>query len=64
MIGKLIVHQPTRAQAIACMLRALAELRIEGIATTASFHEKVLQHDEFVEGRVDTSFVERAFGLK
>lgn len=28
MIGKLIVHQPTRAEAIACMQRALAELRI------------------------------------
>ncbi|MEO8495334.1 MAG: acetyl-CoA carboxylase biotin carboxylase subunit [Planctomycetota bacterium] len=59
MIGKLIVHQPTRAKAIACMLRALDELRIEGIATTASFHKRVLQHAEFVEGRVDTTFVER-----
>lgn len=64
MIGKLIVHQPTRAKAIACMLRALDELRIEGIATTASFHKKVLQHAEFVEGRIDTSFVERAFLIK
>lgn len=61
MIGKLIVHQPTRAEAIACMLRALDELRIEGIQTTASFHKKVLQHSEFVEGWVDTSFVERVF---
>jgi acetyl-CoA carboxylase biotin carboxylase subunit len=61
MIGKLIVHQSTRAKAIACMLRALDELRIEGIATTASFHKKVLQHSEFAEGRVDTSFVERVF---
>ncbi len=61
MIGKLIVHQPTRAKAIACMIRALDELRIEGIATTASFHKQVLQHLEFAEGRVDTSFVERVF---
>ena len=61
MIGKLIVHQPTRAKAIACMLRALDELRVEGIATTASFHKQVLQHAEFAEGRVDTSFVERVF---
>src|SRR5690606_30982681 len=30
MIGKLLVHQPTRQQAIACMLRALAELKVEG----------------------------------
>ena len=61
MIGKLIVHQATRTEAIRCMLRALDELRIEGIKTTASFHKKVLQHAEFVEGRVDTTFVERVF---
>ncbi|MHB0955855.1 MAG: acetyl-CoA carboxylase biotin carboxylase subunit [Pirellulaceae bacterium] len=61
MIGKLIVHQPTRAEAIACMQRALAELRVEGIYTTVPFHSKVMAHSEFVEGRVDTSFVERTF---
>ncbi|GIW94241.1 MAG: acetyl-CoA carboxylase biotin carboxylase subunit [Pirellulaceae bacterium] len=61
MIGKLIVHQPTRAEAIACMLRALDELQIEGIPTTVPFHKKVLQHSDFVEGWVDTKFVERTF---
>jgi acetyl-CoA carboxylase, biotin carboxylase subunit len=61
MIGKLIVHQPTRAEAIACMQRALAELRIEGIHTTVPFHVKVLAHSDFVDGWVDTSFVERTF---
>jgi acetyl-CoA carboxylase biotin carboxylase subunit len=61
MIGKLIVHQPTRAEAIACMLRALDELRVQGIRTTVPFHKKVLQHSEFVEGWVDTTFVERVF---
>ena len=61
MIGKLIVHQPIRSEAIACMLRALDELRIEGIQTTVPFHKKVLQHSEFVEGWVDTNFVERVF---
>jgi acetyl-CoA carboxylase, biotin carboxylase subunit len=59
MIGKLIVHQPTRIEAIHCMLRALSEMRVEGIHTTIPFHQKVLQHSEFVEGWVDTSFVER-----
>jgi acetyl-CoA carboxylase biotin carboxylase subunit len=43
------------------MQRALSELRIEGIATTVPFHSKVMAHSEFVEGWVDTSFVERAF---
>ena len=41
MIGKLIVHQPTRDEAIACMKRALAELRIEGIKTTVPLHQKI-----------------------
>ncbi len=61
MIGKLIVHKPTRSEAIACMLRALSELRVKGIKTTVDFHKQVLQHSEFVEGRVDTTFVERTF---
>lgn len=60
MIGKLIVHQPTRAEAIQCMLRALDELRVEGIATTVPFHKEVLRQPEFVEGWVDTGFVERS----
>ena len=59
MVGKLIVHQPTRAQAIACMVRCLDELRIEGIKTTAEFQKSVLLHDDFVNGKVDTKWVER-----
>jgi acetyl-CoA carboxylase biotin carboxylase subunit len=59
MIGKLIVHQPTRKQAIACMLRALDELRVEGIATTIDFQKRVLEHQDFVDGKVDTKWVER-----
>jgi len=59
MIGKLIVHQPTRAEAIACMQRALAELKVEGIETTIPLHQEILNHSAFVEGRIDTTFVER-----
>ena len=61
MIGKLIVHRPSRAQAIETMRRALAEIQTEGISTTATFHDKVLQHEEFVAGKHDTTFVEREF---
>ena len=59
MVGKLIVHQPTRQQAIDCMVRCLDELRIRGIKTTAPFQKMVLQHSDFVEGKVDTKWVER-----
>jgi acetyl-CoA carboxylase biotin carboxylase subunit len=61
MIGKLIVHQQTRAEAIASMQRALAELRVEGIHTTIPIHQDILKHSAFVEGRIDTTFVERTF---
>ena len=61
MIGKLIVHRDSRQEAISCMLRALNELKIEGIRTTADFHRQILEHAEFVEGGIDTGFVERAW---
>jgi acetyl-CoA carboxylase biotin carboxylase subunit len=62
MIGKLIVHQPTREEAVRTMLRALAELRIEGIKTTIPLHQEILSHSAFSDGRIDTTFVERTFG--
>lgn len=61
MIGKLLVHQPTRDEAIACMKRALTELRVDGIKTTAKLHHEILSHTAFSEGRIDTTFVERTF---
>jgi acetyl-CoA carboxylase, biotin carboxylase subunit len=59
MIGKLIVHQPTRDEAIASMVRCLKELRVKGIKTTADFHQTILKHPDFVSGQVDTKWVER-----
>jgi acetyl-CoA carboxylase biotin carboxylase subunit len=61
MIGKLIVHQPTRDEAISCMKRALSELRIEGIKTTIPMLQKILLHPAFTESRVDTTFIERTW---
>ncbi len=61
MIGKLLVHQPSRAEAIACMERALSELEIEGVCTTVPRHLEILRHSAFAEGRVDTTFIERTW---
>ncbi len=61
MIGKLIVHQPTRREAIACMKRALSELHIEGVKTTVPLHQKILDHAAFHEADVDTTFIERTW---
>lgn len=59
MIGKLIVHKPTREEAIACMIRSLEELHVKGIETTASFQIRVLKEQKFIDGTVDTKWVER-----
>jgi len=61
MIGKLIVHQPTRREAIDCMLRALGELKVDGIRTTIPLHREILSHAAFSESRIDTTFVERTW---
>ena len=61
LIGKLIVHQPTRLEAIECMKGALKELRIEGIKTTVSLHLKALESSAFVSAQVDTTYIERTW---
>jgi acetyl-CoA carboxylase biotin carboxylase subunit len=59
LVGKLIVHAPTRAEALAVMRRALDELVVEGIQTTILLHRRIFRHPDFIEGRVDTTWVER-----
>lgn len=58
MIAKLIVHAPTREEAIERMKRALSEFVIEGVATTIPFHLKLLNHEQFVGGEFNTKFLE------
>ncbi len=59
MIGKLIVHQPTREEAIACMRRALDELHIAGVKTTVSLLRRVFRDGTFIHGQFDTSYLDR-----
>jgi acetyl-CoA carboxylase biotin carboxylase subunit len=59
LVGKLIVHGQTRAEALATMRRALDELLIEGIQTTLPLHRRIFHNPDFIEGRVDTTWVER-----
>jgi acetyl-CoA carboxylase biotin carboxylase subunit len=60
MIGKLIVHRPTRADAIATMKRALSEFHIAPIKTTIPLHLRIMDDQHFQSGDVDTGFVERS----
>ncbi|MEW4527951.1 acetyl-CoA carboxylase biotin carboxylase subunit [Maioricimonas sp. JC845] len=61
MIGKLIVHRESRAEAIACALRALDEMVVEGVKTTIPLAKRILEHSTFTEARGDTGFVERTW---
>ena len=58
MIAKLIVTAETRPEAIAKMKRALDEFYIEGIKTTIPFHQKLMNHPDFVLGNYTTKFLE------
>lgn len=59
MIGKLIVWGKDREEAINRMQRALSEFIIEGIPTTISFHQKVLNNAFFRRGEIYTNFIQR-----
>src|SRR6187551_2389224 len=58
MIAKLIVHDVDRDRAIARMLRALAEFRIEGTPTLLGFHRALLEHPCFRAGETCNGVVE------
>jgi acetyl-CoA carboxylase biotin carboxylase subunit len=59
MIAKLIVHAPTRKDAIARMLRALDEFVVVGVKTTIPLHRKILNHPLFAKGDYSTKFLEQ-----
>jgi acetyl-CoA carboxylase biotin carboxylase subunit len=59
MIAKLCVWAPNRAQAVERMRRALAEYDIRGLTTNLDFQRRLLETDEFIQGRYDTGFIER-----
>lgn len=59
MIAKLLVHQPTREEAIKTMTRALKEFQIGPIKTTIPASLTILAHDMYRNNKVDTSFVEK-----
>jgi len=58
LLAKLIVHAPTREQAIVRMRRALRELQIEGIRTTQPFHLAVMDEPDFQHGRMSIRYIE------
>jgi len=58
LLAKLIVHAADRAAAIELGRRALGGFRVEGVETTIPFHVRILEHPQFVGGRIHTRWVE------
>jgi len=59
LVGKLICYRPTRTEAIATARRALDEFVIYPTKTTIPLCREILANERFVEGRWDTTFIER-----
>jgi acetyl-CoA carboxylase biotin carboxylase subunit len=64
LIAKLIVHAPTRAEAILRMRRALDEFIVGGIRTNIALHKMLLEDPEMVAGTMSTRTIERLLAEK
>ncbi|SOE73242.1 biotin carboxylase [Burkholderia sp. OK233] len=58
LLAKLIVFDESRPAALARLKRALSELRIVGIKTTATLHRALLEDDDIRAGRYHTNYLE------
>jgi acetyl-CoA carboxylase biotin carboxylase subunit len=58
MIAKLITFGRDREECLARMRRALREMKIDGIRTNLTFHQRVLDDPRFISGNVSTKFLE------
>jgi acetyl-CoA carboxylase biotin carboxylase subunit len=63
LLAKLIVQGRDRDEALKRMHMALESFIIEGVKTTSSFLARVMTHEKFRAGDVDTKFLEREPGL-
>ncbi|MEQ1945767.1 MAG: acetyl-CoA carboxylase biotin carboxylase subunit [Bryobacteraceae bacterium] len=60
LVAKLIAYGADRNEAIARMKRALEMFVVEGIYTSIPLHQKILDHPDFVAGKIDTGFLIRS----
>jgi acetyl-CoA carboxylase biotin carboxylase subunit len=59
LVAKLITYGRDRTEAIARMNRALEMFVVEGIHTSIPLHQRILMHEDFIAGRLDTGFLVR-----
>ena len=61
MLAKIVAHAPTRAGAITRLAAALDATVCLGVTTNRAFLARVLRHDAFATGTVDTAFLAARF---
>ena len=59
MVAKLIVHAPTRPEAIARLRRALEEFAVLGIKTTIPLHQRIIEDPRFQAGDYTIHWLEQ-----
>jgi acetyl-CoA carboxylase biotin carboxylase subunit len=64
LIGKLIVHAPTRKEALARLRRALDETVVAGVETTLPLHRRLASNEDIAKGDYDIHWLEKFLGMK
>jgi acetyl-CoA carboxylase biotin carboxylase subunit len=59
LLAKLVVHAPTRGEAIARLRAALDGFAVEGVKTNLPLHRRIAASDAFARGELDTRFLEK-----
>jgi len=59
MLAKIVAHAPTREQACRQLAAALRAARLHGVTTNRDLLVRVLEHPDFLDGAVDTGWLER-----
>ena len=61
LLAKVIAYGATREEALVRMDRLLAEMKVDGVNTTADFQRRLIQHPRFKSGDIHTTFVEKEY---
>jgi len=63
MILKVMVYDRDRQSAIKKMINVLGEVVIEGVSTNLDFQYKILNNEDFQNGKVDTHFIQEHYDM-
>jgi len=62
MIGKIITYGRDREDAMQKMIKALDQIRVEGVTTNISLLQSIVKHPDFQQGNYHTGFLEKLLG--